>query len=56
MDRNVLYGFLGGIFVGKFTNLISSVVIAGVVIYFTEPEFYSYENFHNIKEILTKNI
>lgn len=56
MEKNVFYGFIGGIFVGRFTNLISSVIITGSFLYFVEPNFYSYNNLNNMKEFVLNSI
>ena len=53
MDKNIVYGFLGGLYIGRFTNMFSNIVITGLVIYFYEPEFYTYSNLNNVKETIT---
>jgi hypothetical protein len=54
MDKNIIYVFLGGLYAGRFTNMFSNTLITGLALYFCEPNFYSYSNFNNIKETLTK--
>lgn len=53
---NLIYGFISGMFVGKFTSLLSNIIIGGTILYFTEPEFYTYDNINNITQILIKRI
>ena len=50
MERNVVYGFLGGLYVGRFTNLISNFVITGITLFFYNPEIYSYSTVIAIRE------
>ena len=52
MDKYAVYGFIAGLHLGRFTNFVSNTVITGIVLYFVEPNFYSYENFTNMKEIV----
>ena len=47
----MIYGFLGGLYVGRFTNMVSNVVITGMTLYFYIPEFYTHSNFMNMKNI-----
>ena len=56
MENRVFYGFITGIFVGKFTSLLSNVIIGGTILYFTEPDFYTYENINNITTSFINNI
>jgi hypothetical protein len=56
MENRVFYGFISGIFVGKFTSLLSNVIIGGTILYFTEPDFYTYENINNITTSFINNI
>lgn len=56
MDKNVIYGFLAGLYAGRFTNLFSNTIIAGLALYFYEPNFYTYSNFNNIKETVANLI
>ena len=50
MERTTIYAFLTGLFLGRFTNFTSNVIITGVTIYFLEPNFYSYQNLNSIKQ------
>ena len=43
------YAFLFGLFIGKFTNLFSDVVIAGLVLYTVTPEIYTEERVKRAK-------
>ena len=54
MDKNVIYGFLAGLHLGRFTNFVSNITITGIVLYFLEPNFYSSENMNNIKQTVLK--
>ena len=53
MQKEVIYGFLAGLHVGRFTGFVSNITITGIVLYFTEPNFYTYENLQNIKETVS---
>lgn len=43
------YAFLGGLFIGKFTNMFSDVVITGLVLYIVTPEVYTVERADRVK-------
>jgi len=49
MHKEVVYGFIAGLHLGRFTSFISNMAITGIVLYFVEPNFYSQENINNIK-------
>ena len=46
---NYLYAFLGGVVVGKTTNIISSLFISGLILYITDTTLFSQESFEQIK-------
>lgn len=50
MNKEVIYGFIAGLHLGRFTGFISNVAITGIVLYFTEPDFYSEEHLKNITQ------
>ena len=50
MDKNVVYGFLGGLYIGRFTGWIANFVITGLSLYYYSPELYSYENLELVRE------
>jgi len=56
MEKTLFYSFISGIFIGKFTNIVSSVIITGTVLYFTEPDFYTYENLKNTTDLFIAHI
>lgn len=56
MEKTLFYSFISGIFVGKFTNIVSSAIITGTVLYFTEPDFYTYENLKNTTDLFIAHI
>ena len=59
MDRNIVYGFLAGLYAGRFTNMFSNMVITGLTLYFYQPEFYTYTTFDKFREagiVLIKSI
>ena len=43
------YSFLGGLFVGKFTNIWSDVVIGGLILYIVNPEIYTQNRWERLK-------
>lgn len=50
MNTNVVYGFLGGLYLGRYTGHISNLAMTGLVLYFVKPDFYTWENFNTMKE------
>ena len=48
MDKNVAYGFLVGLNLGRFSNFFSNLIISGVVTYFYTPEFYTYSTIEKL--------
>ena len=56
MDKYTIYGFIAGLHLGRFTNIISNMAITGIVLYFVEPNFYTYENFSNMKQLIKSAI
>jgi len=56
MDKYTIYGFIAGLHLGRFTNFISNTLITGIVLYFIEPNFYTYENFSKIKLLIKSGI
>ena len=46
------YAFLGGLFIGKFTNMFSDIVITGLVLYIVTPEIYTEERISRAKNYL----
>ena len=50
MERSTVYAFITGLFLGRFTGIISNVILTSVVVYFIEPDFYSYNNLNSLKE------
>ena len=49
MDKNIVYGFIGGLFVGRYTGIVSNLVITGMALYFYNPEIYSYTTIETAK-------
>ncbi len=43
------YAFLGGLFIGKFTNIFGDVVIAGLMVYIVSPDIYTEERLTRAK-------
>lgn len=43
------YALLAGLFIGKFTNLFSDVVITGLVLYIVTPEIFTEERLDRVK-------
>jgi len=43
------YALLAGLFIGKFTNLFSDVVITGLVLYIVTPEIFTEERLDRAK-------
>lgn len=50
MDKHIIYGFLAGLYAGRFTNMFSNIVVTSLVLYFYEPDFYTYNNINNIRD------
>jgi hypothetical protein len=51
MNIYLIYGFLVGLFVGQFTNIISNFIITGIILSFCKPDFYTYDNIIFYKNI-----
>ena len=45
------YAFMGGSFVGRFTGILPSLVISGILLYVADPSLFTTENVMNIKNI-----
>ncbi len=45
------YAFMGGAFVGRFTGILPSLVISGILLYVADPSLFTTENVVNIKNI-----
>lgn len=43
------YALLAGLFIGKFTNLFSDVVITGLVLYIVTPEIFTEDRLDRVK-------
>lgn len=43
------YAFLSALFIGKFTNLFSDVVITGLILYIVTPKIYTQTRLDKIK-------
>lgn len=58
MDKVAVYGFLVGLHTGRFTNLVTSMIITGAALYFVD--FYTSSNLNYLKEsifeLLTKQV
>lgn len=46
------YAFIGGAFVGRFTGIIPSIIISGVLLYVADPSIYTNHNIMNSKEVV----
>lgn len=59
MNIEIIYAFLIGLYIGRFTNLILIVIITGCLLYFYVPVFYQCSNFECIGNqllIIFKNV
>jgi hypothetical protein len=50
MEKNVVYGFIGGLYIGRFTNFFSNIIITGLALYFYKPDIYTYANLIKLRE------
>jgi hypothetical protein len=50
IDKTHAYVFLGGLYVGNWTNVFSNAVITGLVLYITTPEIFTTERLDKVKE------
>lgn len=48
------YAFLSGLYVGKFTNFFSDIVITGLVLYIVTPHVFTRERFNTAKKYICK--
>ena len=46
------YAFIGGLYIGKFTNLFSDVVITGLVLYIVTPEIFTEDRIAKAKNMI----
>jgi hypothetical protein len=46
------YAFIGGAFVGKFTGIIPSIIISGMMLYIADNTIFSVENITNSKDFV----
>ena len=49
IERSHAYIFLGGLYIGNWTNIFSNVVITGLVLYITTPEIFTPDRWNRIK-------
>jgi len=49
IERSHAYIFLGGLYVGNWTNLFSNVVITALVLYITDPVIFTNERWDKVK-------
>ena len=56
MEKNVVYGFIGGLYAGRFTGFISNLIITGLTIAFYDPQIYSYSTVESLKNFLIQAI
>lgn len=52
MDPFYAYSFLLGIYVGQYTNLFSTVVISGLVVYMVHPTLFTVDKFNPLYRII----
>jgi hypothetical protein len=46
------YALVGGMIIGKFTNLFSDIIITGLVTYIVAPKVFTYERIEQTKNYL----
>lgn len=49
IDASHAYSFLAGLYVGKFTNIFSDMVISGLILYIVTPEIFTRDRWENLK-------
>ena len=52
VQLNHAYAFIGGAFVGRFTGIIPSVIISGVLLYVADPSVFTIENIMTTKTLM----
>ena len=50
------YAFIGGTFVGRFTGIIPSAIISGMMLYMADSSIFSTENLLETKQIVINMI
>lgn len=50
------YGFILGIFAGRFIGLISSVIITLIILYFLQPQVYTWDTLYTTQHFLISKI
>lgn len=53
MEKNGVYGFLAGLYVGRFTGWVSNFVITGITLYVYSPELFTSNNIEYIRNNIT---
>ena len=56
MDKNVVYSFIGGLYIGRYTGWISNFVITGIAVYFYSPEVFTQSYMESLKDTGIKMI
>ena len=52
IQLNHAYAFIGGTIVGRFTGIIPSVLISGILLYVADPSLFTVENMHLSKDVV----
>lgn len=51
ININHAYAFIGGAFVGRFTGIVPSILISGLLLYMVDSSLFTHDNLINIKNI-----
>ncbi len=55
MDKNIAYAFISGLYLGRFTNIITNFIITAIVVYHFSPETYTHANLEFFKNFTYHN-
>ncbi len=52
MELGYFYAFVGGTFVGRFTGIIPSIIISGVLLYAVDSTYFTVEKINSTKDMV----
>ena len=52
MEATHAYAFIGGAVVGRFGGILASVIVGGVLLYWTDPTVFDYDKVDTIRSVL----
>ena len=56
LEPTHVYAFVSGTVIGRFTGIIPSIVISGILLHFTNPTIFTYDNINYCKALILDTI